>query len=142
MHGILPRPQSGDSLKLWLVLLVKGADFGLHADVTVGICQQRLDAYQNLKRTSGTIHQTSMCVHNVLRYILLFAVHLLGFHTCVCCDQSLVIIILCVYLLKLLYVNSCVVWRLYDLKPFYVVHCMCFDILGICLYGALCIRFG
>ena len=30
-----------------------------------------------------------------------------------------------VYILTLLYVNSCVVWRSYVLKPFYFVHCMC-----------------
>ena len=29
-----------------------------------------------------------------------------------------------VYILKLLYVNSCVVWSSYILKPFYSVHCM------------------
>ena len=28
----------------------------------------------------------------------------------------------CVYLLKLLYANSCVVWRSYHLRPFYFVH--------------------
>ena len=30
-----------------------------------------------------------------------------------------------VYILKLLYINYCVVWRSYVLKPFYFVHCMC-----------------
>ena len=64
-------------------------------------------------------------------------------YICVCSDQSLIVFTYWqLYLLKLLYVNSCVVRQSYVPKPFNFVQCTCLDIFCIFLYGALCPKLG
>ena len=56
-----------------------------------------------------------------------FEVYLLALYICVLRSESGHVYLLktLVYLLKLLHVNSCMVWQSCCLKPFYVVRCMC-----------------
>ena len=64
--------------------------------------------------------QMHVCVLNMPLYIFGFAVYLFIYICMLGSEFSHV----CVYLLKLLLINSCMVWWSYGLKPFYFVHCM------------------
>lgn len=48
MHSVAYRPQPGSLFEACPIFYVKAANFGLHTDVAVWVCQQRLDADENL----------------------------------------------------------------------------------------------
>lgn len=49
MHSVAYRPQPGSLFEACPIFYVKAANFGLHTDVAVWVCQQRLDADENLR---------------------------------------------------------------------------------------------
>ena len=48
MHGVLPCPNSSYALEVFMVLFVESSYVWLHADLAVGVGEQRLDADEDL----------------------------------------------------------------------------------------------